>query len=722
MKEKIKLELLKHLYMQAPAGIWATLVCALVLSFTLRKVIDGRVILGWLLFTLILAVCRYFLIARFKADENKASRVDYWLRLFTVGIFLSGLTWGSTGVFLFPYDSIPHQVFIAFVLGGLMAGAAGVLSSFMSVFYSFSVPLLAPITVRFFMLNDDIHLAMGIMNCIFTCVLFIIANQVHTTRGKLVELKEEFADLVKARTIQLEETNRDLEKEVAERKKISAALKESEEKYRLLVENAIDTIFIVQDGYIKFHNKRTEELMGYSAGEMATIPFRDHLHPDDRDMVMNRYLRRLKGEDPLSMYSFRVLKKTGEILWGQINAVKINWEGKPAVLCFVRDITEEKKLEEHLQQAQKLESIGLLAGGIAHDFNNILSAIMGNISLAKTALGEDSSCYKVLAQAEEASLRASELTQQLLTFSKGGSPIKKTTSVAEIIRSSVEFALRGSKSKCEYYLPDELWLVEVDPGQINQVIHNLVLNSAQAMPGGGIVTISAENVEVDSTANYPLASGRYIKISVKDEGVGIPEESLQKIFDPYFTTKPEGTGLGLAITYSIVKRHGGYILAKAGTEKGAVFEVFLPASSGKLSLPEKKKLNVPRGSGRILVMDDDKMVRDVVSELLARNGYQVELAENGERALELYAEAHATGVPFDAVILDLTVPGAMGGVETMKHLREIDPGIKAIVSSGYSNDPVMSNYRSYGFRGVMAKPYQVENMIELLNQVLLNEP
>jgi PAS domain S-box-containing protein len=394
------------------------------------------------------------------------------------------------------------------------------------------------------------------------------------------------------------------------------------------------------------------------------------------------------------------------------------------VVLVFRDITEQRKMEQELQKIQKLESIGILAGGIAHDFNNILTAILGNISLAKMEANPGDEIYERLVEAEKASLQAKNLTQQLLTFSKGGAPIKKTESITEVIKDSAEFALRGSNVKCEFFLPNDIWPVEVDKGQISQVINNLIINADQAMPGGGIIKVRVENLVVTSpplegqgwvSAEHaiPLKDGKYVKIEIEDEGIGIPKEYLPKIFDPYFTTKQKGSGLGLATSYSIIKRHDGYIAVESELGVGTTFYIYLPASSKQI-LTERPIL----GKGRILVMDDEKVVRDVTGILLKHIGYDVEFAKDGVEAIELYKKAEESKQPFDAVIVDLTVQGGMGGEQMIKKLLEIDPNVKAIVSSGYSTDAIMSNFKQYGFSGVVAKPYRIAELSETLYKVI----
>jgi nitrogen-specific signal transduction histidine kinase/CheY-like chemotaxis protein len=391
------------------------------------------------------------------------------------------------------------------------------------------------------------------------------------------------------------------------------------------------------------------------------------------------------------------------------------------ILGVTRDITERKKMEQEILKFSKLESVGILAGGIAHDFNNFLMAILGNISVAKMYTEPGDKISERLTEAEKASLRARDLTKQLLIFSLGGAPIKKILSIAEVIKDSALFALRGSKARCEFSIPADLWPVEVDEGQIGQAINNLVINADQALPEGGIIEVRAENITIDANYGFPVKEGEYIKISIKDQGVGIPEEYLTKIFDPYFTTKQKGSGLGLATTYSIIKNHQGYITLESKTREGTTFYVYLPALPKEFLTEKDEEEKIFAGSGKILVVDDEKMVRDVTGNMLKLIGYESESAGNGVEAVEVYKKARESQQSFDAIILDLTIPGTMGGRETIKKLMEIDPEVKAIVCSGYSNDPVMANFREYGFSGFLVKPYKVEELNEILQRIITDK-
>jgi PAS domain S-box-containing protein len=391
------------------------------------------------------------------------------------------------------------------------------------------------------------------------------------------------------------------------------------------------------------------------------------------------------------------------------------------VIEYVRDITETKRAQEERLRLSNLESLATLAGGIAHDFNNILTAILGNIGLAGLELDDTNRSRERLSAAENACLQAQNLAKQLLTFAKGGAPVKQLVAVEKLITESASFTCRGSRVRSAFSFPDNLWPVEADPGQISQVFQNLLINAIQAMPTGGTIKIQGENLVVKAGGDLPLDPGRYLKISVEDQGVGLPADYLPKIFDPYFTTKQKGSGLGLSTAYSIVKNHRGYIAVKSKLGAGAAFQVFLPASDKKMVPQRVEDQRLVSGKGRILVMDDEEMVRQVLDKMLNHLGYEGEFARDGDEAIALFREAQRSAGAFAAVILDLTVPGGRGGKETLAQLLKIDPGVKAIVSSGYSEDPVMANFDRYGFSGIIAKPFKVPELGKVLHDVILGK-
>ena len=375
------------------------------------------------------------------------------------------------------------------------------------------------------------------------------------------------------------------------------------------------------------------------------------------------------------------------------------------------DTTELHRAKLDLLKNQKLESLGVLAGGIAHDFNNILTAILGNISLAQAQKQVPDQLSKLLEEAEQAAVRAKTLTKQLLTFAKGGEPVKQVLFLADLLQDATNFAARGSSARCRLVVPDDLWPIEADEGQINRVIHNLVSNAAQAMPAGGEITVSAENVAAAADG------GRFVKIRVTDTGCGFPEALQQKIFEPYFSTKLQGSGLGLSVCYSIVRNHGGKIRVASTPGQGTTFQVSLPAADPVEIKQTSATAELAPGGGRILVMDDEAMVRSMAELMLTELGFQAECTQNGAEAIELYRQRMEEGSPFTAVIVDLTVPGGMGGQEALGRMRQIDPQVKAVVSSGYASDPVMANYRDYGFSAVLGKPYRLEEMSKVLREL-----
>ena len=446
------------------------------------------------------------------------------------------------------------------------------------------------------------------------------------------------------------------------------------------------------------------------------------LYPDDKIQVLENLNKHFRGLTPFFEMEYRIITKKGNIRWifDRGKVVAFDEAGKPLRLAgTMHDITEKKRMENEFLKMKKIESIGVLAGGIAHDFNNILTSILGNISLAKFKFSQNdlTKIPELLSNSEKASFRAKDLTYQLLTFSKGGSPIIKTIAINKLVKETLEFAIHGTNIISETHIPENLWYVDIDEGQITQVIQNIVINACQAMPTGGKVTIDVENYCHDSSKirGLSLDSGDYVKISIKDEGSGIPKELLERIFDPYFTTKENGQGLGLATTYSIVRKHNGSIIVESQIGKGTTFIFFLPRSKDENVIQNKSK-TFKSGEGRILVMDDDQMIRDLFIEMLSGIGYEIETAKNGIEAFTKYKDSFDSK-KFNCVIMDLTIPGGMGGKETLDLLKNFDPDVKAIVSSGYSNDPILSEYEKYGFMGVITKPFHIEDISEILLKI-----
>jgi PAS domain S-box-containing protein len=487
------------------------------------------------------------------------------------------------------------------------------------------------------------------------------------------------------------------------------------------VEHSTDLIGIASlDGKVLYMNRVGLELVGLESLEEVRNKTISDFALEKHRFPLQKMLESLAGDGTWKgearIRNFRTGTATPIEMHGFV--IRDTMTGQPMALANIcRDISERKRMEEEMARADKLTSIGVLAGGIAHDFNNLLTAIYGNITLAKMYTNRQGEVHKRLEESEKATLRARDLTQQLLTFSKGGAPIKKMMSIRELAKESAAFALRGSNVRCEFSSAEDLWPVEADEGQLSQVLNNLIINAAHAMNEGGTLQICCGNVTVER-GELPMPPGRYIRLSVMDHGVGIPKEILSRIFDPYFTTKTKGSGLGLSTSYSIVRNHGGHLTVESEPGIGTVFLVYLPASDEGKPAANIEEERIALGKGKVLVMDDEEPVRDVARNMLECIGYTVAMVKDGSEAISAYQAAKDGGAPFDLVIMDLTIPGGMGGLEAVRRIREIDPRVKAIVCSGYSGDTIMANYRSHGFRGVVPKPYTLRCLSETLREVL----
>ncbi len=497
-------------------------------------------------------------------------------------------------------------------------------------------------------------------------------------------------------------------------------LRESELKFKELVELLPQVVFEAdQSGIFTFTNQRGFELTGFSQDDIDRgLSVMDTLVPEDRDRAYQSMVDIFKGAR-LRGNQYTFMRKDGSTFPGVIYSSPIMAEGKPAGLRgIVVDITEQRHREEERQRAQKLESIGTLAGGIAHDFNNLLGAIFGNLDLACQGAANASAQKAYLEEALAAHQRASDLTQQLLTFAKGGQPVKRSVSIQKVIKDAVSLALSGSNVRCETNVADDLWSCFADESQIHQVASNLLINAQQAMPEGGRILVHARNVVVDGSESLPVKNGKYVRIDFVDQGEGIEPEIINRIFDPFFSTKQNGSGLGLATSYSIVKKHDGHIQAHSEPGRQTVVSVWLPATPRRVRAQNPAEVHEHKGRGAILVLDDELSIRKMSKAMLAQLGYQPETAASASDALAAYRRRLESGEPFVAVILDLTIPGGKGGQAVLDQMRSLDANVKAIVSSGYSDDPVMANPKGYGFAGVIKKPYLMRDLAAALEAVL----
>ena len=537
----------------------------------------------------------------------------------------------------------------------------------------------------------------------------------------LKKARSDLEDRVRSRTNELSRTNTLLKQEINVRKRVEEALRESEEKYRRLVENANEAIFIGQDEVVKFSNPKTVEMTGYSAEELAKIPFISVVNLEDRDTFLNQQKNELKGEKTVIPYSFRINNKSGEELWVQLDVVLITWEGRPATLNFMSEITHQKALETQFQQAQRLEALGTLAGGIAHDFNNLLMGIQGNISLMLFHKGENHPDYEKLKAVEQYIRKGAELTKQLLGLARGGKYEVKPIDLNGIIKTSSEMFGRTKKEiSIHPRFQENIWTVEADQGQIEQVLLNLYINAWQAMPQGGELFLNTKNAFLDdyNARLNGLTPGKYVQLSVRDTGIGIDSHTQEKIFDPFFTTKQRGrgTGLGLAASYGIIKNHGGIIKVQSEMGRGTTFNIYLPTSDKKVPIEEQTGEDAKAGSGLVLLVDDEDMIIRVGRQMLEALGYQVIEARSGKEAVEVYRENLDR---IRVIILDVVMPD-MDGSETFDLLKEVNPNVKVLLASGYSIDGKAGEILARGCDGFIQKPFDLNNLSNAISEVMEN--
>ncbi len=606
-------EQIRLLYGNTNIVVAVTLLAASILATLQWRTVPDTVVLGWWCYMILVAAARYLLARRYRQSPPEPAKARPWLTGFAMGAGLAGAGWGAAGILLYRPSYLTNQVFLIFVLGGMMLGAASALSPRPEAFLAFLIPTgLAP-SVWLLLQGDRTHVAMGLLAAIFTLATLVTTYGIYRTVASSLELKFENDDLLidlnEAKN-QTEALNQDLELRV---------------------------------------QARTAEL--------------------------NHSTEQLKSE-----------------------------------------IAHREQVEEELLRARKLESLGVLAGGIAHDFNNFLTVVQGYIEMAKLRLKPGEPVYDFLQGAASACERAAFLSSQLLTFAKGGAPVRRVASLSKLVTDAVHLTRAGAPMSISVHIAEGLHFAEVDPGQIAQVLHNILLNARQAMPKGGIIEVRAENAVTGGPG--PCAAS-WVRISIRDYGTGIAADVLPRIFDPYFTTKPGSSGLGLATSYAIIAKHGGHISVQSQPGHGTLFTIDLPASLEILAPTPPAACDLHSGAERLLVMDDEEALRNLLKAVLSGLGYEVHTARDGAEAIDRYEQAAAAGQGFDAVLLDLTVSGGMGGLEAAAKLKELDPSAKLIVSSGYSDSPVLSDFAAYGFDAVIPKPWSAADISEVFRRVLV---
>ncbi|MDH5427899.1 MAG: PAS domain S-box protein [Nitrospirota bacterium] len=513
-------------------------------------------------------------------------------------------------------------------------------------------------------------------------------------------------------------------RDISDRKHLEQSLVDEKERLVTTLQSLDEGIITTdREGRITFFNPLAEQITEWTHQDALTRPLQEvfRITQENSPQRVESGLQfspassaLTEPNSPLHLITKHGLQRTISMREAPIRDHSSHLMG--TVIVF-HDITDQHRHQDEQQRISKLNSLGVLAGGLAHDFNNLLTTILGNVFVAKLRMVPQDPLAQNLEQAEQACLRAKELTQQLLTFAKGGAPIKTSIAIGDLLRKSAIFALSGSSISCHFDIPNDLWPLDADASQLRQVIQNITINARQAMSESGHFSIRVENTGLPAPATLPsstLPTGNYVKISFEDQGTGITDQELPNIFDPYFTTKAGASGLGLATAHSIIQQHQGHISVHSTVGKGTTFTVYLPSSYSSVKVDRR---TIPKGRGRILVMDDEQSIRRMVEDALTQFGYEVTAAQDGQAAIDLFSAALRSGKTFDAILLDLTIPGGMGGKEAIQHLRRLDPQVKAIVTSGYSDDPLMSDFQAYGFQDILVKPYKIADLAKTLESL-----
>ncbi|MEN8005712.1 MAG: PAS domain S-box protein [Candidatus Krumholzibacteriota bacterium] len=770
LQPRFRAEQIRQLYSLTPAGLIANVTTSAILTFALWSRIAHPVLIVWLLGVAVAALLRfllYFLYGRAEVPDEKAAAWGHW---FSASVTLSGIAWGLVGIFLFPTDSIAHQVLVAFVMGGMVAGASATLSVLKRVFFLYSVPVMVPVTVRFFILGEDIQLAMGTMILMYSMLMVMASFRAYRIAADSISLRFENLGLigklkdeigvreqaeaeiqkysdsletaVQERTSELVAANKELSREMTEREAAEEALRESEERHRTLFEGAAEGILVadIETQGFKYANLAICKMLGYTLEELNGMSISDIHPPESLENVIAEFEAQARGEKTIAS-GLPCLRKDGTIIYVDISTTSMLMDDRKCNVGFFSDITARKRAEEEkhalerkMQHAQKLESLGVLAGGIAHDFNNLLMAILGNADLALDELPSKSPVRSNIQEIERASKRAAELAKQMLAYSGKGRFVVEPIDAGHLVEEMAHLLAVSisKKTALEFNFAENLPTFDGDMTQIRQVIMNLITNAAEAIgEESGTIVLSTGAMECDRAClgevyevlgaglDEPLPEGTYVYFEVSDTGCGADAETVAKIFDPFFTTKFTGRGLGMSAVLGIVRGHRGGIKIRSEVGEGTTFTVLFPANEqtvkGVAGQKEiKAEGNDWRGSGTVLVVDDEETVCAVAEQMLDRFGFSVLTAFDGREALRVFRENTDEIV---CVLLDLTMP-FMDGEETFREMRLLHPDVRVILCSGYNEQEAVLRFAGKGLAGFIQKPFSMAALKGKLMAVL----
>ncbi len=731
--QRLYAEQVKQLYKHTPIGVAATFVNSFILTLILWKVIPHTALTIWFAACVSVAIFRYLLFFKFNRSSQTPAESGSQEMWFNISMAFSGIVWGSAGVFLFPMDSIAHQVFIAFVLGGMVAGAAGTFSIILKAFLAYSLPALIPIIIRFFLIGDHLHLAMGGMSLLFGLLMFSTAKHINTATVSSLQLRFENSDLLNHLITEkgrIEKLNEDYKSEIAERKAVERALQESEEQFRSITVSAQDAIIMMDnEGDISYSNAAAEKIFGYSGQEMMGRKLHALIMPERYREAFDKGFEIFKesgqGNAIGKLVELNALKKDGTEFPIELSLSPVKIEGKWNAIGIVRDISERKraeeekrKLESQLQRAQKMEDIGILAGGVAHDLNNVLSGIVSYPDLLLMQISQQSPLRKPILTIQDSGIKAAAIVQDLLTLARRGVAAADVVNLNDVIS---EYLKSPEHEKIMLYHPEvhmetnlEVNLLNIlgSPVHLSKTIMNLVSNAAEAMPDGGKIFMSTENRNIDRPIRgYDhVKEGDYVTLTVSDTGTGISSEDMERIFEPFYTKKVmgrSGTGLGLSVVWGTVKDHRGYIDVQSTEGKGTTFRLYFSVTRQE-SAKDLATFSIDEHMGKgesVLVVDDVKEQREIALTMLTTLGYAADAVSSGEEAVD-HLKKHTA----DLIILDMIMDPGIDGLDTYMKILEMHPGQKAIIASGFFETNRVKGAQRLGAGAYVRKPYTLEKI------------